>query len=948
MAHNAHLQDNRSNSVYRDELNRLLMMLDSVGQNASRVVEIVGDPGSGKSRLVAALVREMALRNLHVLVGRCAESEKNMILHPFMHILRCSSASQLHDRLPFGGVELLNSSQVEYADLYQSVRALLEYCAEKGMLVVLDDFHHADQASVGLLDHLVRFPVPRLLLVVPHRPRQTSVRLRSAFAHGVELGTVERIQLGPLSIGQSAEILGVAPNDQYLRRLHRQSDGVPAYLLALAETGDHGRLGGPGGAHGHLADRLLGELAALESDERTLLRAAAVIGDRFNLGTLEAIAGLDCERAGAAITGLVARDLVRPSGAVPEYTFRHPMVRRLVYAETDPLWRRSAHRRVLAVLVDQDAQAGELAVHVEQLLQRPVVGDLPLLTRATEQAIATVPASAARWLKVMLRAIPEGERHGTERLRLSLKLAWALAASGQAAQSRELYREMLQTLPAEPRAVRAAAVVLCVQLECALGHYAEAGYLAQEELNRTPADARELTELMLARKFVADMKDKSQSRALTERCMQLARSQGDRINEAGALGMDALDRLFDGDITGAVEAVGEGAAIVDRLADRELCRHAEYLATLGWAELYLDRFADAERHFQRAYDLARQNGAPHHLPAILLGLGATYSHTGPLDEAMRSATESDRMARAMGADHVRSMALAREAACVTVADAGGGHKAVALAEKALRLLPPDCKYGRTDAVLALAEAALMAGDPLRCTALMLDLGGGKSMLGVPLIQRARCVQTLAEAAAASDPASLPGIAGAAAAAADRTGVGSHRGHALAVEAHMFRAQGEHHRALHRYRAAAQVFSRARMDVVRARMTAFAAHCAIELEASDEAAGLLVLARELARRSGAWHTYQQAGLQRRELAHLARGGGDGSEEDGLTELLTTREAEIARLAGRGERTKDIAERLSLSPRTVETHLTHIYRKLRVKSRAALASRISEGYEVTGRA
>jgi DNA-binding NarL/FixJ family response regulator len=52
-------------------------------------------------------------------------------------------------------------------------------------------------------------------------------------------------------------------------------------------------------------------------------------------------------------------------------------------------------------------------------------------------------------------------------------------------------------------------------------------------------------------------------------------------------------------------------------------------------------------------------------------------------------------------------------------------------------------------------------------------------------------------------------------------------------------------------------------------------------------------------------------------------------------LTAREQEIAALAGGGYRTREIAERLFLSPRTVDAHLAHIYRKLNVTSRTAMA-------------
>ncbi len=61
--------------------------------------------------------------------------------------------------------------------------------------------------------------------------------------------------------------------------------------------------------------------------------------------------------------------------------------------------------------------------------------------------------------------------------------------------------------------------------------------------------------------------------------------------------------------------------------------------------------------------------------------------------------------------------------------------------------------------------------------------------------------------------------------------------------------------------------------------------------------------------------------------------DRRESSGLDEL-TLREREVADLAGEGLKTKDIAGRLRVSPRTVDVHLTHIYSKLGVNSRAAL--------------
>jgi DNA-binding NarL/FixJ family response regulator len=58
-------------------------------------------------------------------------------------------------------------------------------------------------------------------------------------------------------------------------------------------------------------------------------------------------------------------------------------------------------------------------------------------------------------------------------------------------------------------------------------------------------------------------------------------------------------------------------------------------------------------------------------------------------------------------------------------------------------------------------------------------------------------------------------------------------------------------------------------------------------------------------------------------------------------LTAQEAQIASLAGDGLTNADIGARLFLSPRTVESHLEHIYRKLELRSRAQLAAYVAAG-------
>jgi two-component system, NarL family, response regulator NreC len=59
-----------------------------------------------------------------------------------------------------------------------------------------------------------------------------------------------------------------------------------------------------------------------------------------------------------------------------------------------------------------------------------------------------------------------------------------------------------------------------------------------------------------------------------------------------------------------------------------------------------------------------------------------------------------------------------------------------------------------------------------------------------------------------------------------------------------------------------------------------------------------------------------------------------EEEGKRPLLSPRETEVLRLMALGHTNREIAEQLSLSVRTVETHRAHIQQKLRLESRPEL--------------
>src|SRR5262249_12301956 len=120
--------------------------------------------------------------------------------------------------------------------LHRAMRMLLhDLACPDGLVLILDDLHWADEASLALIEYLLRHP-PRapMLLALAYRPRQMPARLIAALARAAENGDrVERFDLGPLTFADVRELLGLSVNPARCRALHQESNGNPFYLEAL-------------------------------------------------------------------------------------------------------------------------------------------------------------------------------------------------------------------------------------------------------------------------------------------------------------------------------------------------------------------------------------------------------------------------------------------------------------------------------------------------------------------------------------------------------------------------------------------------------------------------------------------------------------------------------------------------------------------------------------------
>ncbi|QUQ68676.1 HTH-type transcriptional regulator MalT [Kutzneria sp. CA-103260] len=894
--------------VRRAESHRLLHALDAT---AGQIVELVGDPGSGKTRLIAELAGEARRRGFVTFGGRLSQRDQSLPLQQFR---RAATVDELDERL----------------------RALCTDHAPQRVLITLDDFHWADTASLELVDRLARWPLEApALIVLAYRPRQASMRLRSALAYGVETGTVLRTELGPLSPEQAAELLGLSAGDPDLDRLHRAGEGNPLYLRMLAETGPP-RDGQPW--HGEIphqfAALLAGEIAELDEDELNTATVAALLGDRFDLATVIAVSELPEAVTGEALTRLVRRDVLRPVNGTAAFAFRHAVLRQLFYQHHDPLRRIEDHRRARTVLAERGAPAVELAPHIENSLVHVTDGDLDVLVRAAEEVVDSAPATAEHWLRVALAT-------GRDRPRLLLELARVLIRGGQLAAGRDTLAEVLRLVP-EPGEQRLPAVLGSALADAFLGRYADANTLVGVELATLhPHDRPEIADLLAVKTMIGLMDGTLPNDAQIAEALRVAREHGDPARLSATLAVQGLCAVSRGHATVARDALAESATLMDPLPDTAVIARPEFLLLLAWAETLLGSFSNGEGHFRRGLSLVRERAAPFVHAMLLVGLSSSYRHMGRYTEALALARQARDAATLLGAPPVVNLALAVESLSSGLLNQQDGPRdALVLAEQTYGGQQGDKThwFGMT-AATTLAQAAGMDGDPRRCIMVITDAGGGPDLPTLPVLLRTKCYELLTGAAVmAGDTAGAADWARRADEAATALGLPYQLAWAAQARAHVLRDAEHMDAAADAYLAAANGF--AALGAIGSQATAlvFAARCAEAAGRAADAEPLLVLSRDLARQCGA--TWLSGGPDdvpgpvRRWTA-----AGPGAPTDTVLSVLTNREREIAVNAGSGLTTRSIATKLSLSPRTVDAHLTNIYRKLNVRSRVDLARLIA---------
>jgi DNA-binding CsgD family transcriptional regulator len=909
--------------------------LDGLRAPGAGWIALSGEPGSGKTRLLAELCERATARDCLVLVGRGAELELELPFGVWVSALDDHVAALERDQLeglvgdrvaelarvlPGLGDAPLGGLQDERFRAHRAVRALLvALAARQALVVVLDDLQWADDASLELVVHLLRRPAPaRILFALAFREGQLPAPVLAAARDS----RVVELRLEPLSQRDAERLMGDALPAALRREVYAQSGGNPFYVQELARGAREQRV--PASISAALGQ----EIGGLREQTLLLACGAAVAGDPAELELAAAAAGLDEAHALAALDELVVRDVLRPTAVARRYAFRHPIVRRAVYEEASEAWRLEAHARAAAALAERPGALAARAHHVERSAP---VGDaeaVAVLEAAARSASARAPAVAARWLSAALRLRPEAD--GEWRLGTLAQLAGALVATGRLPEALEVLEEALGLAEATPLRVRL--VAACAACENALGRHGAAHARLLHALTELPGE-----EAALQVELAADALYDSDFAAMQAWAARAVRTAGDPGLEAVAQALLCFAEYGLGRAGPARAARAAAAAGLDGLPDELLAARLDLPHYLGFAEYFCERYEDAARHFRRGITLARDAGQGQFLVQMMVGLAQALERLGRLREALETAEAAVEASRLTANPQAVGFALVAEA--WTAAELGDVAHARAAAEEALALLA-----GLDESVLTRATHAhvgviwLEIGEPERCVEQLRAAG----LPDFPLIEPGRrgwLYTVLARAELArGDPHAAAGWAERAEATVARLGLPLAEAWVLHARALLALDAGDAPGAARLALEAAERAEAVAAPVPAARCRTLAGVALAEGGERERAVELLGRSeRELAVCEA--HRYRdEAARQLRRLGlrvgarqrRFARG-------EGLA-ALSGREREIADRVAGGATNREIASQLFLSEKTIEGHLTSVFAKLGVASRAEVAEAV----------
>ncbi|MFE9453541.1 ATP-binding protein [Streptomyces sp. NPDC006739] len=931
-----HLQSVIGRDAERALVERLVTDV-AAGRGGCLLIE--GEPGIGKSTLLAHALAKADAVGCEVLTGQCDELGQRFPLSVMAELLevdadspdprRAETALALEQPQETQGwtMRLLVGDPV-VAATEQLLVLVDRLCAGGPMVLAVEDLQWADEASLLMWRRLCRATVQLPLLVVGTcRSVQGRTELE-ALRRDLRSRRGELVSLDQLSGAQVAELAGLLaqgePGPMLTERL-RSAAGNPLFvrelLDALTRVGAldfaDGRVELKAGGRdvrelGELKDVIADRLASLSAEAGEALRAASLLGPEFSVTDLAAAVGCGAGSLLGVVEEALGAGVLESTGA--RLAFRHALLKEVLHESMPTALRTAFLRRAAQELVASGASVERVA---ELIL--PVLGtaedwewEWEWLVGNAERLAVRAPAVAAELLEHALRYARTDDPRVPP---LTAQLAALYFRVGPLDRAEELARTVLRQ-PADHELIGRARWLLSI-IGMRTGRYehvVDNWRAATADPRLEPVwGVRLLALVALARHVLGQI---GRARLAMAEALAEGRKLGDPTAVGYALHAASVIRSWHGDQAGALALNGE--ALTEIGNDPELVDLRLILLGKRVTELDVDgdRLQEAEQTLDHARSLAERVGATR-LSMTLVQSAERYYEHGRWDDALAVLDEVTELPPLWRLTRHGLMAL------ISARRGQWQEAARQLDAPGSRTTPSAGPVAAAYLLLARALVSERVGRPGEAVKVLTEL-----------------LTTTYEHDLANHPEWLPTLVRTALAADDRQ---------TAEAAALAARQANERRPRARTRAAADWCS-GLLDQNPVRLMAVVDYhrtadrlpdlgAALEdLALVQAASGELDTARASFGEAVAISTELGASWDARRAAARLRPWGLRADGRGLQarpasswEALTVTERRVADLVAQGLSNPDIAARLLLSRRTVETHVSHILSKLQVRSR-----------------
>jgi DNA-binding CsgD family transcriptional regulator len=919
------------------EEERLEAQLDELGEGRGGVVLIRGNVGVGKSALLDRAEQIARRRRIDVFRGAADAAKQVVPLGPLLDALVASDDPPVDSRAL---LELSRSPDQRFW-LLRELQERLEHAAlRRPMVIALDHLHWADAATLTAVSTLPRqLSSHAILWLLAVRSGRQSTPLGTALRR-LEMDRALVLTLENLDRAAVAEIardmLAGTPD----ARLAKSLEGVNGQPFLIVEVlsglRDEGLVEIEDGVArlrgAHIPRRFLDSAGAylrrLSVDARDAVQMASVLGRRFSVWELASM----MERPPSSLLGpldeAVALRFIVEDG--DRLGFRHDLVREAVEARLPDAMRRSLQHRAIDVMIEHGAPPSDVAALVMKVAQPGERSPIELLRRAAGEVGRVSPSVAAPLSRRALELTPSGDPTRGE---LVVETLDYLVLAGEASQADRLLAASLADLTDPIAETRARLNIGLLMIQYRPSDSVE---LCRKGLRREGISQSSRVRLLgLMSRGYELLGDVGAAEGPASEATALAAQTRDPVDELMALVPRALIAFARGRWTVALDLAADASAREAGIASGT----SRLWLSGAWKASMLvcgGRLQEALAIVDAGTRAAEEQGISANLRIWSMLRARTLLASGQLADAQAEAEATLELSDEFGTEgqgyinHIAGYVLA----CVALHTGSSSGLRDAVTAAARMRDSQECLASQR--LGSWVAARLADVDPEEFPAAPLDadeldpLATGALHASSPRLHAdaAQLVRMLLRAGNRRDArrvvkrvereselhSSFPGL------------------HAASVHA---RAVLDADAAL--AVAAVELYREDERPLVRASVLEDAGRL-LGMSDQDEAVSHLDAALELCSAAGAERDIARLRRRLRERG-MRRGSGGGRSSSEWPELSSS-EFAVVRLVARGATNREVADRLFLSPYTVNSHLRHVFTKLGIRSRVELARLAAE--------